>query len=164
MAFPPEFGTPQGPGLPDRDLARTFVEGAESGYSNTLRIERDTLVDHNGFVLALRFNDGALVREDVPEELQDTKAVVQEGIGDAGYELAEPTTAMGTALGIELVGLRAAFWDLWAADADTARDKLARRALGSEVVERLDFDQAAEQERVDAEIAELEQRLRQDEA
>jgi hypothetical protein len=83
--------------------------------------------------LALRIGPRTvLVLFDVPDSLIDIRAQVEAALGTEGLTKLDEQSPLGIAVGMQLVGARAATWDLWGADIDEAFADLRRAAVGGD--------------------------------
>lgn len=156
--FPLPFGLSPGPTMPTSELVTAYLAGTRSGSSPDGHIEDPVLLAQDHLV-AVRLDGAVLVRTEVPPVAQEVRAAVRRALEDAGMTLVERESVLAGAAAVELAVPRGFEWDLWAHDADEAREGLVRRALG-EVVQSPDA--LADRTRTDAEVAGVLERLQRD--
>lgn len=158
-AMPPPYGAsdPDEPPLTPAGLLSAFVQGAQRGTAGSWRVEGPLLVGRDT-PLAIRLEDAALVRQDLPPGAEDLRQACAEALAQANMRCVEQRTVLGHVVGIEVAGLRDAEWDLWAPDPETGHAALRARALG-DVADRVDPEEPARREREAASLAEIERDL-----
>ncbi|HVM13410.1 MAG TPA: hypothetical protein VM287_03670 [Egibacteraceae bacterium] len=127
--FPLPFGLSAGPAMSTPDLLSAFLAGARAGSSPEAHIEDPVLLasDH---LVAVRLDGAILVRTEVPWAAQAVRSSVCQCLEAAGMALVERESVLAGAAAVELAVPRGFEWDLWAHDAEEARERLVRRALG----------------------------------
>lgn len=125
--FPSPFGFPTGPLLPTPELLSAYLEGARTGSSPEAHIEEPVLLasDH---LVAVRLDVAVLVRSEAPTVAQPVKAALCRALEASGLLLVEQESVLAGAVAVELAVPRGFEWDLWARDAEQAREALVRRA------------------------------------
>ena len=73
-----------------------------------------------------------LVLFDIPDDLTDLRTRVQETLAGEGLSLLDEQSPLGIVVGVQLVGARAATWDLWGDDIDAAFAELRKAAVGGD--------------------------------
>lgn len=130
--FPLPFGLSAGPAMSTPELLSAYLAGAAAGSSPDAHIEDPVLLAHDHLV-AVRFDDAILVRTEVPQAAQQVRMAVCASLEAAGMTLVERESVLAGAAAVELAVPRGFEWDLWARDAERARQSLVRRALGEVV-------------------------------
>ena len=130
----PPLYEPRGPRDSDEEVVRAFLrhEGP-TPHSERLHVEDRVLRADGDMPLALWVGPRTvLVLVDVPDDLVDLRARVQDTLAAEGLTLLDEQSPLGIAVGVQLVGARAAIWDLWGADIDEAFADLRRAAVGGD--------------------------------
>jgi hypothetical protein len=73
-----------------------------------------------------------LLLYDLPDDQVEIRATVAGALAGEGLTMFDEQTALGVAVGVQLVGARSATWDLWGADIDEAFADLRRAAVGGD--------------------------------
>ena len=140
----PPLYEPRGPRDSDEEVVRAFLRdpgpsGPGSGgrgptpHSERLHIEDRVLRADGDMPLALWVGPRTvLVLRDIPDNLTDLRAGVQDTLAAEGLTLLDEDQPLGIAVGVQLVGARAATWDLWGDDIDEAFAHLRRAAVGGD--------------------------------
>lgn len=127
----PPFVEPRGPLVDDSAVVRAFVRGEPAGYSSWFHIERPALLAGRDVTAALRVSpDTVLVRIDLPDGFEATRASVERMLTEEGMSLLDHDTLLGVPVALQLVGLRLSSWDLWGWDLDDAFAALRQTAIG----------------------------------
>ncbi len=131
----PPLYEPRGPRDTDEEVVRAFLRGpgAPMPHSERLHVEDRVLRADGDMPLALWVGPRTvLVLVDIPDDLTDLRARVQETLAAEGLELRDEQSPLGIAVGVQLVGARAATWDLWGDDIDAAFAELRKAAVGGD--------------------------------
>lgn len=150
-------GPPGEPASPPARLLAGFVRGEGTGAAAEWRLEGTLLVGRDT-PLAIRLAGAVLLRRELPDDVDDLRAALEEVLAQAGMRCVEERAVLGHVIGIEVAALRDCDWDLWADDPDRGHAALRARALG-EVAERIDPDEPARREREAQALDHLERRL-----
>jgi hypothetical protein len=73
-----------------------------------------------------------LVLRDITDDLVELRQGVCEVLAGEGLTLLDEDQPLGIAVGVQLVGARAAAWDLWGDDIDAAFAELRKAAVGGD--------------------------------
>ncbi|HVL97786.1 MAG TPA: hypothetical protein VM324_00645 [Egibacteraceae bacterium] len=131
-AFPSPLGVPAGPSLSTPQLIAAYLAGARTGCAPEAHIEWPVLMAHDHLV-AVHVDGAVLMRGEVPAVAEPVRAALQDAMEAVGVLLVEEESVLAGAVAAELAVPRGFEWDLWARDADEAREVLAARALGQAV-------------------------------
>jgi hypothetical protein len=119
----PPYGEPTGPYLAETALFAEFLEGARTGHSLSHHIEESALLMDRMAPVALRLSHGAvLVRTDL-----SSPALVT-ALPGLGYSMVSQDPPLSTVVGLQVLGMPAAMWDLWAGAGSDAQEALERTA------------------------------------
>jgi hypothetical protein len=130
--LPPYF-KPQGPLDDDDAVVRAFLRSGPAPHSARLHVEGSVLRVDGDEALALRIGPRTvLVRVDLTDDAQPTRAVVEATLAAEGLTLFDHDTPLAVAVATMMVALRLSIWDLWGADIDEAFADLRREAMGGE--------------------------------
>src|SRR5436309_2384824 len=98
-----------------------------------LNIEDKVLRVDGDMPLALWMSPrSVLVLFDIRDDMADIRARVEEILAAEGLTKLDEQSPLGIAVGMQLVGARAATWDLWGVDIDEAFADLRRNAVGGD--------------------------------
>lgn len=135
----PPLYEPRGPRDSDEEVVRAFLRhSGPAPHSERLHVET---VSQNSAVLRV---DGdmplalwmgprsVLVLFDIPDSLVEIRATVEAALTGEGLTKLDEQSPLGIAVGVQLVGARAATWDLWGADIDEAFADLRKAAVGGD--------------------------------
>jgi hypothetical protein len=128
----PPYVEPRGPRDSDEEVVRAFLrhEGL-APHSERLHVEDRVLRVDRDMPLALWLGPrSVLVLYDAPDDVVDVRTGVEETLASEGLTKLDEQSLLGIAVGIQLVGARAATWDLWGADIDEAFAALREGAVG----------------------------------
>jgi hypothetical protein len=130
--LPGPFAEPGGPRVDDAAVVRAFAAGEPAGHSDRFRVEdRSLVMAPSDTAAAIRLNPGTvLVQHYLPSDLEAAKGTLEQSLVDAGLTMFDEETLLGTAVAMQLVGLREPTWDLWGTDIDTAFFVLRKAAAG----------------------------------
>jgi hypothetical protein len=130
----PPLYEPRGPRDSDEEVVRAFLRHqGPTPHSERLHVEDTVLRVDGDMPLVLWIGPhSVLVLFDIPDDVADIRAVVEEALAAEGLTKLDDQSPLGIAVGIQLVGARAATWDLWGADIDEAFADLRRAAVGGE--------------------------------
>ena len=130
----PPLYEPRGRRDSDEEVGRAFLRQAgPMPHSERLHVEGAVLRADGDMPLALRIGPGTvLVLFDVPPDMADMGEKVERTLGSEGLSVLDQQSPLGIAVGIQLVGARAATWDLWGTDIDEAFSDLRRAAGGGD--------------------------------
>jgi hypothetical protein len=130
--LPPYF-KPQGPLGDDDAVVRAFLRSGPAPHSDRLHVEGSVLRVDGDEALALRLGPRTvLVRLDLTDDAEPTRAVVESTLAAEGLTLLDHDTPLAVAVATMMVALRLSIWDLWGADIDEAFADLRREAMGGE--------------------------------
>ena len=133
--LPPLF-EPRGPRDTDEEVVRAFLRGPGRGptpHSERLHVEDRVLRVDGDMPLALWIGPRTvLVLYDIPDSVDDVRQRVRDTLGAEGLTMLDEQQPLGIAVGVQLVGARAATWDLWGADIDEAFADLRKAAVGGD--------------------------------
>jgi len=102
-------------------------------HSERLHVEDRVLRVDGDMPLALWLGPRTvLLLFDLPDNLVEIRASVAGALAGEGLELLDEQSALGVAVGMQLVGARTVTWDLWGADIDAAFAELRRAAVGGD--------------------------------
>jgi hypothetical protein len=130
----PPLYEPRGPRDTDEEVVRAFLrhEGP-SPHSERLHVEDRVLRVDGDMPLALWVGPRTvLVLYDIRDDMADIRDTVQAALTAEGLTLLDEQQPLGIAVGMQLVGARAATWDLWGADIDEAFAELRKAAVGGD--------------------------------
>ena len=130
----PPLYEPRGPRDTDEEVVRAFLrhEGP-SPHSERLHVEDRVLRVDGDMPLALWVGPRTvLVLFDIRDDMADIRDTVQAALTAEGLTLLDEQQPLGIAVGMQLVGARAATWDLWGADIDEAFAELRKAAVGGD--------------------------------
>ena len=130
----PPLYEPKGPRGTDEEVVRAFLRhDGPTPHSERLHVEDAVLRVDGDMPLALWIGARAvLVLADVPEQLVDVRAAVEQVLTGEGLTKLDEQSPLGIAVGIQLVGARTVTWDLWGADIDEAFADLRKAAAGGD--------------------------------
>ncbi len=132
----PPLYEPRGPRDSDEEVVRAFLRGPGRGptpHSERLHVEDRVLRVDGDMPLALWVGPRTvLVLFDIREDHADLRDRVRETLTGEGLELLDEQSPLGIAVGVQLVGARAALWDLWGDDIDAAFAELRKAAAGGD--------------------------------
>ena len=130
----PPLYEPRGPRGSDEEVVRAFLRhDGPSPHSERLHVEGPVLRVDGDIPLALWLGPRTvLVLFDVPEQLLDIRAAVEQILAGEGLSKLDEQTPLGIAVGVQLVGARTVTWDLWGADLDEAFAALRTAAVGGD--------------------------------
>ena len=128
----PPLYEPRGPRDTDEEVVRAFLlHAGPTPHSERLHVEDTVLRADGDMPMALWIGPRTvLVLFDVPDTLIDLRATVEQTLESEGLSMLDQQSPLGIAVGIQLVGARAATWDLWGDDIDRAFADLRRAAVG----------------------------------
>ncbi len=130
----PPLYEPRGPRDSDEEVVRAFLRHrGPTPHSERLHVE-DTVLRFDGDMpLALWIGPhSVLVLFDVPDDLVEIRATVEDALGGEGLTKLDEQSPLGIAVGMQLVGARSVTWDLWGTDIDEAFAALRTAAVGGE--------------------------------
>ncbi len=130
----PPLYEPRGPRDTDEEVVRAFLrhEGP-APHSDRLHVEDRVLRIDGDMPLALWVGARTvLVLRDIRDDMADVRSRVCEVLAAEGLPLLDEDQPLGIAVGVQLVGARAATWDLWGADIDEAFAELRKAAVGGD--------------------------------
>lgn len=131
----PPLYEPRGPRDTDEEVVRAFLRGPgrPSPHSERLHVEDRVLRVDGDMPLALWVGPRTvLVLYDIRDDMTDIRDTVRAALTTEGLTLLDEQQPLGIAVGMQLVGARAATWDLWGADIDEAFAGLRRAAVGGD--------------------------------
>ena len=130
----PPLYEPRGPRDSDEEVVRAFLRHqGPSPHSDRLHVEDRVLRVDGDMPLALWVGPRTvLVLFDIPDDLAAIRDTVREILAGEGLTRLDEQSPLGIAVGVQLVGARAATWDLWGADIDEAFADLRRAAVGGD--------------------------------
>ncbi len=140
----PPLYEPRGPRDTDEEVVRAFLRGpGPSGpgsggrgpcpHSERLHVEDRVLRVDGDMPLALWVGPRTvLVLFDIRDDMADIRARVTDTLAAEGLTMLDEQQPLGIAVGMQLVGARAATWDLWGADIDQAFAELRKAAVGGD--------------------------------
>ncbi len=130
----PPLYEPRGPRDSDEEVVRAFLRHqGPTPHSERLHVEDRVLRADGDMPLALWVGPRTvLVLYDIPDSLTDLRAAVRETLAAEGLTMLDEQQPLGIAVGMQLVGARAATWDLWGADIDEAFAELRKAAVGGD--------------------------------
>jgi hypothetical protein len=73
-----------------------------------------------------------LVLRDIADDTVDLRQAVCDVLAAEGLTLLDEDQPLGIAVGVQLVGARAATWDLWGVDIDEAFAEVRKAAVGGD--------------------------------
>jgi len=130
----PPLYEPRGPRDTDEEVVRAFLrhEGP-APHSDRLHVEDRVLRVDGDMPLALWVGPRTvLVLYDIRDDQADIKERVTETLAAQGLTLLDEQQPLGIAVGVQLVGARAATWDLWGVDIDESFADLRKAAVGGD--------------------------------
>ena len=130
----PPLYEPRGPRDTDEAVVRAFLrQDGPTPHSDRLHVESVVLRVDSDMPLVLWIGSrSVLVLADVPDQLVDIRAVVEQALAGEGLTRLDEQSPLGVAVGIQLVGARTVTWDLWGADIDEAFAALRTAAVGGD--------------------------------
>ena len=130
----PPLYEPRGPRDTDEEVVRAFLRhDGPTPHSERLHVEGAVLRVDGDMPLALWIGPrSVLLLFDVPDDLADIRATVAQALTGEGLTMLDEQSPLGVAVGMQLVGARAATWDLWGADIDEAFTALRTAAVGGD--------------------------------
>jgi len=130
----PPLYEPRGPRDSDEEVVRAFLRHqGPTPHSERLHVEDRVLRVDGDMPLALWLGPRTvLLLFDLPDNLVEIRASVAGALAGEGLELLDEQSALGVAVGMQLVGARTVTWDLWGADIDAAFAELRRAAVGGD--------------------------------
>jgi len=130
----PPLYEPRGPRDSDEEVVRAFLRHqGPAPHSDRLHVEDTVLRVDGDLPLALWIGPRTvLVLFDAPDDLREIRGRVEAALAGENLAKLDEQSPLGIAVGIQLVGARAATWDLWGADIDEAFADLRRAAVGGE--------------------------------
>lgn len=130
----PPLYEPRGPRDTDEEVVRAFLRHVgPSPHSERLHVEDRVLRVDGDMPLALWVGPRTvLVLFDIPDGVADIRATVEAALGTEGLTKLDEQSPLGIPVGMQLVGARAATWDLWGADIDEAFADLRKAAVGGD--------------------------------
>ena len=130
----PPLYEPRGPRASDEEVVRAFLRhDGPTPHSERLHVEDRGLRGDGDMPLALWVGPRTvLVLFDIRDDHADLRDRVRETLAGEGLELLDEQSPLGVAVGVQLVGARAATWDLWGDDIDTAFAELRKAAVGGD--------------------------------
>jgi hypothetical protein len=128
----PPYVEPRGPRDSDEEVVRAFLRQAgPCPHSDRLHVEGRVLRADADLPLALWLGPRTvLVLFDAPDDVVELRTAVEATLAGEGLTLLDQQSPLGIAVAIQLVGARAATWDLWGADIDEAFAALREGAVG----------------------------------
>lgn len=154
----PTPGPPGEPASPPGRLLADFVRGeGAAGAAGEWRVE-GALLEGRETPLAIRLDGAVLLRCELPDDVGDLRAALEEVLAQASMRCVEERAVLGHVIGIEVAALRHGEWDLWADEPERGHAALRARALG-DMAERIDPDEPARREREAQVLDQLERRL-----
>jgi hypothetical protein len=130
----PPLYEPRGPRDSDEEVVRAFLRHAgPSPHSDRLHVEDKVLRVDGDMPLALWVGPRTvLVLFDIPDDLEGIRDTVRQILTAEGLTMLDEQQPLGIAVGMQLVGARAATWDLWGDDIDLAFAELRKAAVGGD--------------------------------
>ncbi len=130
----PPLYEPRGPRDTDEEVVRAFLRhDGPTPHSERLHVEDRVLRADGDMPLALWVGPRTvLLLFDIPDDLADLRARVEETLAGEGLTMLDAQSPLGIAVGVQLVGARAATWDLWGDDIDAAFAELRKAAVGGD--------------------------------
>ena len=130
----PPLYEPRGPRDSDEEVVRAFLRhDGPSPHSERLHVEDRVLRADADMPLALWVGPRTvLVLFDIRDDQADLRDRVRETLAGEGLELLDEQSPLGIVVGVQLVGARAATWDLWGDDIDAAFAELRKAAAGGD--------------------------------
>ena len=130
----PPLYEPRGPRDSDEEVVRAFLRHAgPTPHSERLHVEDRVLRVDGDMPLARWVGPRpVLVLYDIRDDMTDIRDTVRAALITEGLTLLDEQQPLGIAVGMQLVGARAATWDLWGADIDEAFAELRRAAVGGD--------------------------------
>jgi len=130
----PPLYEPRGPRDSDEEVVRAFLRHqGPAPHSNRLHVEDAVLRVDADLPLALWIGPRTvLVLFDAPDDVREIRDRVEAALAGEDLSKLDEQSPLGIAVGIQLVGARAATWDLWGADIDEAFADLRRAAVGGD--------------------------------
>ena len=130
----PPLYEPRGPRDSDEEVVRAFLRhSGPSPHSDRLHVEDRVLRVDGDMPLALWVGPRTvLVLRDIVDDMVELRQGVCDVLAAEGLTLLDEDQPLGIAVGVQLVGARAATWDLWGADIDEAFADLRRAAVGGD--------------------------------
>ncbi|MDQ6728606.1 MAG: hypothetical protein M3066_20965 [Actinomycetota bacterium] len=130
----PPLYEPRGPRDSDEEVVRAFLRHhGPAPHSERLHVEDTVLRVDGDQPLALWIGPrSVLVLFDATDDQLEIRAAVERALGGEGLTKLDEQSPLGIAVGMQLVGARAATWDLWGADIDEAFAALRNAAVGGE--------------------------------
>ena len=130
----PPLYEPRGPRDSDEEVVRAFLRHqGPTPHSDRLHVEDKVLRADGDMPLALWMSPrSVLVLFDIRDDMADIRARLEEILTSEGLTKLDEQSPLGIAVGMQLVGARAATWDLWGVDIDEAFADLRRNAVGGD--------------------------------
>lgn len=130
----PPLYEPRGPRDSDEEVVRAFLRHqGPAPHSERLHVEDAVLRADSDMPLALWMSPRSiLVLFDIPESLGELRTAVEATLQGEGLSKLDEQSPLGIAVGMQLVGARAATWDLWGVDIDETFADLRRAAVGGD--------------------------------
>ena len=130
----PPLYEPRGPRDTDEEVVRAFLRHqGPTPHSERLHVEDRVLRVDGDMPLALWVGPRTvLVLFDVPDDLIEIRDTVRATLTAEGLTMLDEQSPLGIAVGMQLVGARAAPWDLWGADIDEAFAEMRLAAVGGD--------------------------------
>lgn len=130
----PPLYEPRGPRDSDEEVVRAFLRHqGPAPHSERLHVEDTVLRADGDMPLALWMSPrSVLVLFDIPESLGELRTAVEATLQGEGLSKLDEQSPLGIAVGMQLVGARAATWDLWGVDIDETFADLRRAAVGGD--------------------------------
>jgi hypothetical protein len=130
----PPLYEPRGPRDSDEEVVRAFLRHqGPAPHSDRLHVEDKVLRVDGDMPLALWMSPrSVLVLFDIRDDMADIRARVEEILAAEGLTKLDEQSPLAIAVGMQLVGARAATWDLWGVDIDEAFADLRRNAVGGD--------------------------------
>ena len=130
----PPLYEPRGPRDSDEEVVRAFLRHqGPAPHSDRLHVEDAVLRADSDMPLALWMSPRSiLVLFDIPESLGELRTAVEATLQGEGLSKLDEQSPLGIAVGMQLVGARAATWDLWGVDIDETFADLRRAAVGGD--------------------------------
>ena len=130
----PPLYEPRGPRDTDEEVVRAFLRHqGPTPHSERLHVEGAVLRVDGDMPLALWIGPRTvLVLFDIADDQAGIRVQVETTLSSEGLTKLDGQSPLGVAVGMQLVGARAATWDLWGADIDEAFADLRRAAVGGD--------------------------------
>ncbi len=130
----PPLYQPRGPRDTDEEVVRAFLRHhGPAPHSERLHVEDRVLRVDADMPLALWIGPrSVLLLYDLPDDLVGIRASAAAALAGEGLTMLDEQSALGVAVGMQLVGARTVTWDLWGADIDEAFADLRRAAVGGD--------------------------------